>query len=123
MSKSTFLASGPFWLSTLERAVKTTAQAGVAFLGAGALGIIDVDWVQLGSIAGLAGVVSVLTSIASGAVTDGTPSLAVETIEDAGAPVVEAAALVGECKHPSVARSADGSFRCLACGLSGGPYA
>ncbi len=82
MSKSTFLASGAFWLATIERAVKTTAQAGVAFLGAGALGILDVDWVQLASIAGLAGAVSVLTSVASGAITDGTPSLAVEKIDE-----------------------------------------
>lgn len=79
---STFLASGPFWLATVERAVKTTAQAAVATLTAGVVGILDVDWATVGSVSALAGVVSVLTSIATGAATDGSPSLASERLDD-----------------------------------------
>lgn len=48
------------------RAVKTMAQTAVALLGTGAIGIMDVDWVAVGSASALAGVVSILTSIATG---------------------------------------------------------
>lgn len=54
-----------FWIDAGERAVKTFAQAAVAAIGANALGVLDVDWVALGSVAALAAIVSVLTSIAS----------------------------------------------------------
>lgn len=57
-------ASKQFWLDTFDRAVATTAQAAVATLTAGVTGILQVDWVQLASVAGLAGAVSVLTSVA-----------------------------------------------------------
>ena len=58
-----------FWKDALERAVRTAAQAAVALLTAGATGLLDVDWVQVASVSGLAAVVSVLTSVGSGAVT------------------------------------------------------
>ena len=48
------------------RAVKTMAQTAVAMLGTGAVGILDVDWVAVVSASALAGVVSILTSIATG---------------------------------------------------------
>lgn len=64
-----------FWKDTFERAVKTLAQAAVAVLTANATGLLDADWVTVGSVAGLAAVVSVLTSVGSGAVTDGDASL------------------------------------------------
>lgn len=48
------------------RAVKTMAQTAVALLGTGAVGILDVDWVAVVSASALAGVVSILTSIATG---------------------------------------------------------
>lgn len=48
------------------RAVKTIAQTAVALLGTGAVGILDVDWVAVVSASALAGVVSILTSIATG---------------------------------------------------------
>ena len=57
-------ASKTFWIDTLDRAVATVAQAGVAALTAGVTGILEVDPIQLASVAGLAGAVSVLTSIA-----------------------------------------------------------
>ena len=70
-----------FWLAALERAVKTCAQSAVAIIAAGATGLLDVDWVQVASVSGLAAVVSVLTSIASGA-SDGQPSLAGEHLKE-----------------------------------------
>ena len=57
-------ADRKFWTDTADRAVATVAQAAVATLTAGATGLLEVDWVGIGSIAGLAGVVSVLTSVA-----------------------------------------------------------
>lgn len=57
-------ADKTFWVDTFDRAVATVAQAGVATLTAGVTGILDVDWVQIASVAGLAGAVSVLTSVA-----------------------------------------------------------
>lgn len=53
-----------FWVDTFDRAVATFAQAAVATLTAGVTGILDVDWVQVASVSGLAAGVSVLTSVA-----------------------------------------------------------
>lgn len=57
-------ASRSFWIDTLDRAVATTAQAAIGVLTAGVTGLLEVDWVQGASVAGLAGLVSVLTSVA-----------------------------------------------------------
>lgn len=46
------------------RAVKTMAQAALAVLGSGMIGVLDVDWLNLISITIMAGVCSILTSIA-----------------------------------------------------------
>jgi hypothetical protein len=54
-----------FWKQTVERAVKTAAQAGVAFFVIGTTGLADVDWAVVGGVAGAAAVASVLTSLAS----------------------------------------------------------
>lgn len=67
-----------FWLATFERTVKTFAQAVVAILTADATGLIGVDWGQTASVAGLAALVSVLTSIASSGTSGSGPSLANE---------------------------------------------
>lgn len=46
------------------RAVKTMAQSALAVLGSGMFGVLDVDWLNLLSITIMAGVCSILTSIA-----------------------------------------------------------
>ncbi|WP_338070596.1 holin [Bifidobacterium callimiconis] len=46
------------------RAVKTAAQAALAVIGTGAVGILTVDWANIGSVAVMAAIVSLLTSIA-----------------------------------------------------------
>ncbi len=70
--------SRTFWTAALERAVKTLAQTAVALVSVAGLGFLDVDWAQIGSVAGLAAVVSILTSIASAGVGGSGPSLANE---------------------------------------------
>lgn len=66
-----------FWKAALERALKTAAQVllSVYFVGDVALNAFQADW---GNMLGLAlgGVVfSILTSVATGVLTDGGPSL------------------------------------------------
>lgn len=46
------------------RAVKTVSQTAVGMLSGQMLGIMDVDWLAVASVSAMAGVVSVLTSIA-----------------------------------------------------------
>lgn len=65
-----------FWLDTAERAVKTFAQALLAVLVVG-VPVWDVDWLGALGIALTATVMSVLTSIASGATGDPTTASAV----------------------------------------------
>lgn len=48
---------------SIERALKTIAQVAIATIGVGATGIFDVDWLNVISIAALAGVMSLLTSV------------------------------------------------------------
>ncbi|WP_024356672.1 holin [Leucobacter chironomi] len=65
-----------FWRDAIERAIKTAAQTATALIGTGMVGILDVDWVQVGSVTLVAAALSVLTSIGSGPVADpGTASL------------------------------------------------
>lgn len=53
-----------WWRAAGIRAVKTMAQTGVALIGTGAVGFTDLDWVRIASVAGVAAVLSLLTSIA-----------------------------------------------------------
>jgi hypothetical protein len=54
-----------FWKAALIRAVRTIAQAAIATIGASAL-ITEVNWLQVLSASALAGVLSILNSIATG---------------------------------------------------------
>lgn len=46
------------------RAVKTVAQTAVGMLSGNMMGVMDVDWLAVASVSAMAGIVSVLTSIA-----------------------------------------------------------
>lgn len=46
------------------RAAKTVAQTAVGMLTGNMVGVMDVDWIAVASVALMAGIVSVLTSIA-----------------------------------------------------------
>ncbi len=52
-----------FWRDAAERAVRTAAQAALGVLGVDGLGLLDVEWTGTASVAGLAALVSVLTSV------------------------------------------------------------
>lgn len=53
------------WLKAAGiRAVKTVAQTAVALIGTNAMGVTQVDWLGVASGAALAGIVSMLTSVA-----------------------------------------------------------
>lgn len=52
-----------FWSFAGERAIKTFAQAALATLGGGTVGLLDVDWVGVASVSAGAAVLSILTSI------------------------------------------------------------
>lgn len=69
------LTTKKFWKDAAERAAKTFAQAAVAVLGAGATGLLEVEWLSVVSVSGLAALVSVLTSVASANVGDESASL------------------------------------------------
>ena len=50
---------------------------------ASGIGLLNADWIQILSVAGMAAVVSLLTSIGTGAVMDGSPSVgSVETVAE-----------------------------------------
>ena len=57
-----------YWIRWIKaagiRAFKTGAQTAVALIGTNAIGITEVDWIGVASGAALAGVVSLLTSLA-----------------------------------------------------------
>ena len=68
-----------WWRAAGVRAVKTMAQTGVALIGTGAVGFTDLDWARIASGAGVAAVLSLLTSVA------GLPEVQPEPDEDEGA--------------------------------------
>lgn len=75
-----------FLLALLERAVKTFAQAFVAAaLASQVTDIVALDWAQCAGIAGLATLLSVLTSIGSGVLPgDGPSAIGVEVLPESG---------------------------------------
>ncbi|MCT1857338.1 holin [Micrococcus luteus] len=62
-----------FWRGAAERAIKTFAQALLGVLTGGATGVLDVDWVAALSVAALATIGSILTSLATPDFTAGAP--------------------------------------------------
>ena len=54
-----------FWADLGERVIATAAQSLVALLGVSEIGILDVDWAQAASVAGLAALLSALKAIAA----------------------------------------------------------
>lgn len=57
-------SSKKYWIDTFDRVVATVAQAAVATLTANATGLLDINFAEVASVAGLAGAVALLTSIA-----------------------------------------------------------
>ena len=68
-----------WWRAAGIRAIKTMAQTGVALIGTGAVGFTDLDWARIASVAGVAAVLSLLTSVA------GLPEVQPEPDDDEGA--------------------------------------
>lgn len=54
-----------FWKAAAIRAVRTFAQAAVAYIGTAAV-MSEVNWIEAGSAAVLAAVLSILNSVATG---------------------------------------------------------
>lgn len=63
-----YLMGKEYWIRWAKaagvRALKTVAQTAVALIGTNAIGVTDVDWIGVASGAALAGIVSLLTSLA-----------------------------------------------------------
>lgn len=59
------LKKSDFWKAALTRACKTIAQTAVSMLTVGQA-VLDVDWLNVISVSAVAGLISLLTSIATG---------------------------------------------------------
>lgn len=59
-----------FWVDTLERAIRTACQAALSAGVVGGVGLFQVDWSNVCSIALVAAIASVLTCVASSGKTD-----------------------------------------------------
>jgi len=57
--------SWDFWNYAGERAIKTVAQAAIAYIGSGTVGLFEIDWTGMASVSLGAGLLSILTSIAT----------------------------------------------------------
>lgn len=64
-----------FWRAASERAISTGAQVLLALAGGDALGWYALDWGQIGIASAIGAGLSVAKSLATAAVTDGSPSL------------------------------------------------
>lgn len=69
-----------YWKATAERAVKTAAQTAIALIGTDQVGILNLDWAQIGSVTATAVVLSVLTSLAGGGTGSGPSFTSAEEI-------------------------------------------
>lgn len=59
------MTTAAFWKATLERMVRTFAQAVLGVVSADQLGVLDVDWGQAASVGALASVLALLTAVAT----------------------------------------------------------
>lgn len=53
-----------WWDAAITRAIKTVCQTAIAIIGSNAVGIMEVDWIAVLSASALAGLISILTSLA-----------------------------------------------------------
>jgi len=77
--------SKEFWKAAAIRAVRTMAQAALALIPAAAT-ITEVNWLTVLGTAALAGVVSILTSVATG-LPETEPTIEYRYLDENGAPV------------------------------------
>lgn len=73
--------TGAFWKAAFERAVKTFAQALLAVMTADGFGLLDADWPARLGAAGMAAILSLLSSIGSAGVGNPGPSLSSESTD------------------------------------------
>ncbi len=59
------IKNGEFWRASIIRAIKTIAQTALSMLTVGQA-VLDVDWLNVISVSAVAGIISILTSIATG---------------------------------------------------------
>ena len=64
-----------FWKGATERGIKTAAQTALAYIVIGTTGILDLDWVAVGSVVAAATLASVLTSLVSAEFVAGKPAI------------------------------------------------
>lgn len=62
-----------FWKGAAERAIKTAAQTALAYFVIGTTGILELDWIALGSVSAAATIASILTSIGNAEFVAGEP--------------------------------------------------
>lgn len=53
-----------WWDAAITRAIKTVCQTAIAIIGSNAVGVMEVDWIAVLSASALAGIISILTSLA-----------------------------------------------------------
>ncbi|MGO3895342.1 holin [Brevibacterium aurantiacum] len=73
-------ASKEFWKGSIERAIRTAAQTAIALIGTDQVGILNLDWAQIGSVTATATLLSILMSIAGGGTGSGPSFTDAETI-------------------------------------------
>jgi len=64
-----------FWRQALERAVKTFAGTASSLLSGDGLNIVSINWLGILQLSAIASLISVLLSVASSQVGDGSPSV------------------------------------------------
>lgn len=83
--------SKEFWKGAFERAIRTAAQTAIALIGTDQVGVLALDWAQIGSVVATATILSLLMSVAGGGTGSGPSFTDAETIppaDDASADVV-----------------------------------